>query len=53
MKMTDDKSQIGITSDRQSSSDYDSDMLLAKSYGIDAFALNIGVDPYTDQQLQL
>jgi hypothetical protein len=26
-------------------------MQRAKSYGIDAFALNIGVDPYTDQQL--
>lgn len=28
-------------------------MKRAKSLGIDAFALNIGVDPYTDQQLQL
>lgn len=26
-------------------------MKRAKSYGIDAFALNIGVDPYTDTQL--
>jgi hypothetical protein len=26
-------------------------MLRAKSLGIDAFALNIGVDPYTDTQL--
>lgn len=26
-------------------------MQRAKAYGIDAFALNIGVDPYTDQQL--
>lgn len=26
-------------------------MLRAKSFGIDAFALNIGTDPYTDQQL--
>ncbi|GAM36885.1 mutanase [Talaromyces pinophilus] len=42
---------IGITSDRTSSADYDADMQRAKSYGIDAFALNIGVDPYTDQQL--
>ncbi|EEA20869.1 hypothetical protein TMatcc_000870 [Talaromyces marneffei ATCC 18224] len=42
---------IGITSDRSSSADYDADMQRAKSYGIDAFALNIGVDPYTDQQL--
>ncbi|KAJ5589692.1 alpha-1-3-glucanase/mutanase [Penicillium hetheringtonii] len=44
---------IGITSDRHSSSDYDEDMKRASSLGIDAFALNIGVDPYTDQQLQL
>lgn len=28
-------------------------MKRAKSLGIDAFALNIGVDSYTDQQLQL
>lgn len=28
-------------------------MQRAKSLGIDAFALNIGVDPYTDQQLGL
>lgn len=28
-------------------------MKRAKSLGIDAFALNIGVDPYTDQQLGL
>jgi hypothetical protein len=27
-------------------------MQRAKDFGIDAFALNIGVDPYTDQQLQ-
>lgn len=27
-------------------------MKRAKSLGIDAFALNIGVDPYTDRQLQ-
>ncbi|KAF9885480.1 hypothetical protein FE257_012916 [Aspergillus nanangensis] len=44
---------IGITSDRNSAADYDSDMQKAKSVGIDAFALNIGVDPYTDRQLQL
>ncbi|KAJ7741707.1 glycosyl hydrolase family 71-domain-containing protein [Mycena metata] len=42
---------IGIESDRTSSADYDADMIRAKSYGIDAFALNIGVDPYTDTQL--
>jgi hypothetical protein len=28
-------------------------MKRAKSLGIDAFALNIGTDPYTDQQLEL
>nr|GAT53528.1 predicted protein [Mycena chlorophos] len=42
---------IGIESDRTSSADYDADMQRAKAYGIDAFALNIGVDPYTDTQL--
>lgn len=45
--------QIGITSNRHSPSDYDDDMKRANSLGIDAFALNIGVDHYTDQQLQL
>ncbi|KAJ6090292.1 alpha-1-3-glucanase/mutanase [Penicillium sp. IBT 16267x] len=44
---------IGITSDRSSASAYDDDMQRAKSLGIDAFALNIGVDSYTDQQLEL
>ncbi|PLN86817.1 putative alpha-1,3-glucanase/mutanase [Aspergillus taichungensis] len=44
---------IGIVSNRNKASDYDSDMQRAKSLGIDAFALNIGVDPYTDQQLGL
>ncbi|EAU33738.1 hypothetical protein ATEG_05977 [Aspergillus terreus NIH2624] len=44
---------IGITSNRNSAADYDADMKNAKAAGIDAFALNIGVDPYTDQQLQL
>jgi hypothetical protein len=37
--------------DRTSAADYDDDMKRAKALGIDAFALNIGVDPYTDQQL--
>ena len=32
--------------------DYDDDMQRAKAVGIDAFALNIGVDGYTDQQLK-
>ncbi|KAL3496299.1 glycosyl hydrolase family 71-domain-containing protein [Aspergillus germanicus] len=44
---------IGITSNRNSAADYDDDMKRAKSLGIDAFALNIGVDPYTDRQLEL
>lgn len=42
---------IGIISDRTSASDYDSDMQLAKDLGIDAFALNIGTDDFTDTQL--
>ncbi|KAI9369142.1 glycoside hydrolase [Aspergillus egyptiacus] len=42
---------IGITSNRKSPSDYDADMQAAKDLGIDAFALNIGTDPYTDTQL--
>ena len=45
--------QIGIVSDRSSPSDFDPDMQRAKSIGIDAFALNIGVDPYTVAQLDL
>ena len=44
-------SQIGIVGDRTSAADFDNDMQRAKSLGIDAFALNIGVDGYTDQQL--
>ncbi|KAJ7511301.1 glycoside hydrolase family 71 protein [Mycena galericulata] len=42
---------IGIVSDRTSAAAFDDDMQRAKALGIDAFALNIGVDPYTDQQL--
>ncbi|KAJ5601987.1 glycoside hydrolase [Penicillium lagena] len=42
---------IGITSNRNSANDYDDDMKSAKALGIDAFALNIGVDSYTDTQL--
>ncbi|KAH8899842.1 hypothetical protein GQ53DRAFT_790436 [Thozetella sp. PMI_491] len=44
---------IGIVGERTSTADYDGDMQRAKSLGIDAFALNIGVDPYTDAQLKL
>ncbi|OQD78843.1 hypothetical protein PENANT_c076G08792 [Penicillium antarcticum] len=45
--------QIGATHNRKSASEYDEDMRIAKSLGIDAFALNIGTDPYTKQQLEL
>lgn len=38
-------------SNRKSPDDYDDDMKRAKAAGIDAFALNIGIDPYTDEQL--
>ncbi|KAK3682260.1 putative alpha-1,3-glucanase/mutanase [Podospora appendiculata] len=44
---------IGIVGQRQTAADYDTDMKRAKALGIDAFALNIGVDPYTDTQLDL
>ncbi|KAL5042411.1 glycosyl hydrolase family 71-domain-containing protein [Aspergillus fruticulosus] len=43
--------QASLFSDRLA--DYDNDMRRAKSLGIDAFALNIGDNPYTDQQLSL
>lgn len=43
--------QMGVVSDRTSAADYDDDMTRAKSMGIDAFALNIGTDTFTDQQL--
>lgn len=49
--MSTNSQQIGITSNRNSAAAYDDDMKRAKSLGIDAFALNIGVDPYTDTQL--
>ena len=44
--------KVGIVSNRRSASDYDADVIRAKSYGIDAFALNIGVDPYSEDQLR-
>ena len=43
--------KIGVFYVRTSSADYDDDMKRAKAIGIDALAFNIGVDPYTDQQL--
>jgi hypothetical protein len=42
---------VGIVSDRTSAADWDADMRRAKAMGIDAFALNIGSDDYTDRQL--
>lgn len=42
---------MGIVGDRQSSNDWDDDMTNAKALGIDAFALNIGTDDFSDQQL--
>lgn len=43
--------KIGVVSDRTCAADYDADMTRAKSLGIDAFALNIGTDKFTDEQL--
>ncbi|KAJ5888280.1 CAZyme family GH71 [Penicillium taxi] len=43
---------VGIVSNRKSSADYDDDMIRAKDAGIDAFALNIGTDSYSDNQLE-
>lgn len=42
---------MGIVGDRNSAADYDADMIRAKSYNIDAFALNIGTDSNVDEQL--
>ncbi len=44
-------SKIGVVDDRTSASDYDNDMQQAKAAGIDAFALNIGIDGFTNTQL--
>ncbi|KAL0572292.1 hypothetical protein V5O48_009674 [Marasmius crinis-equi] len=41
---------MGTLWNRESSSEYNADMKLAKSIGIDAFALNIAKDSYTDTQ---
>jgi glucan endo-1,3-alpha-glucosidase len=43
---------VGIVS-TYGSNDWINDMTLAKSKGITGFALNIGVDPYTQAQLDL
>ncbi|KAJ9116385.1 hypothetical protein QFC22_004826 [Naganishia vaughanmartiniae] len=43
---------VGIVS-TYTYTDWKYDITLAKSYGIDGFALNIGKDPYTDAQLDL
>jgi hypothetical protein len=42
---------MGIVPNRGGASDYDPDMKAAKAAGIDAFALNIGTDDYTVDQL--
>ena len=42
---------MGIIADRTDAVDYDADMKGAKSAGIDAFALNVGTDSYTETQL--
>lgn len=42
---------VGIVQGRTSSKDYDGDMKRAKDIGIDAFALNVGADSYTPDQL--
>ncbi|TDZ29080.1 Mutanase [Colletotrichum spinosum] len=44
---------VGIVGARSSAGEYDADMQHAKAAGIDAFALNIGVDPYSETQLGL
>jgi hypothetical protein len=43
---------VGIVGDRTGAADYDDDMKRARDAGIDAFALNIGVDPYSETQLE-
>ncbi|ROW08071.1 hypothetical protein VPNG_06075 [Cytospora leucostoma] len=43
---------MGIVANRAGASDYDDDMVQAKDLGIDAFALNIGTDSFTDSQLE-
>ncbi|KAK0707632.1 glycosyl hydrolase family 71-domain-containing protein [Lasiosphaeris hirsuta] len=44
---------VGIVAGRTSAADYDDDMKRAKALGIDAFALNVGTDSYTEAQLNL
>lgn len=41
-----------VSSNPVGPADYDDDMQRAKSLGIDAFALNFGLDSYIDEQLQ-
>lgn len=43
---------VGIVSTYQPSN-WERDMNLAKSYGIDGFALNVGKDSYTESQLKM
>ncbi|CAG9942871.1 unnamed protein product [Clonostachys rosea f. rosea IK726] len=42
---------VGIVGSRASAAAYDDDMKRAKAAGIDAFALNIGTDDYSETQL--
>lgn len=43
---------VGIVSSYQPSN-WERDMRVAKSYGIDGFALNVGKDSYTESQLRM
>ena len=43
---------VGIVSTYQPSN-WERDMNLAKSYGIDGFTLNVGKDSYTESQLKM
>lgn len=42
---------VGLLANRNGPGDWDADMKRAKDVGIDAFALNIGTDDYTEKQL--
>jgi hypothetical protein len=48
-----DSDRLGFVGDRTSSTDYDDDMARGKSIGSNAFALNIGVDPYTNNDMKV
>ncbi|KAK0709214.1 alpha-1,3-glucanase [Lasiosphaeria miniovina] len=44
---------VGTVANRQTAGDWDVDMQSAKAAGIDAFALNIGLDSYNTKQLDI